>query len=116
MPVRQTSGVSSGPTGESATERGWTPLKTKKAWAPAHIDNAGATALNARRLQPWPFRHDRMQLSTASETAAGPGPNSMAETMKNVSSTAMLASIVAILMVNEAVTIASTAKRNHSSG
>ena len=55
-------------------------------------------------------------LSSASATVAGAGPNSSAEVMTKVSDALIVASIEAILIVNEPVTSARNANAIHSSG
>ena len=107
----------SGPIGASIRWRAARRRRSGRRRAPAtHSDSAGATVLKATRVP-------RMALAPRQEEAVGgerhrrgPGPNSSADAMKNVSATEMLASTDAMLSVNEPVRIASAANRNHASG
>src|SRR5213083_770734 len=116
MLVRQNSGTMSAPADAWPSESGGTCAIRKKTRAAIHNDSAGATALNASRVHPWPRRQDITMLSTASATVAGAGPNSKADVMTNVSDALIVASIEATRIVNDPVASARNANAAHSSG
>src|SRR5688572_11677858 len=116
MSVRQNNGTMSAPADAWPSESGGTRAIRKKTCAAAHSDSDGATALNASRVHPCPRRHDITTLSSASATVAGAGPNSSADVMTKVSDALIVASIEAILIVNDPVTSARKANAAHSIG
>src|ERR1700682_388179 len=116
MTASASDGRISGPIGVWLSARGATRASRKNVCEPAQIDNAGANVLNARRRGGSCRLHDRRNVLAAMVTAAGPGPKSSAEVMKNVSATDMLAEIEDMLILNDPVRIASAASSSQAVG
>src|SRR5437016_1400355 len=72
--------------------------------------------LNAIRCHLCPRRHETTKLSSATVIVAGAGPNNMADVIKNVSVTEIVADTDAIFMVNVPASRAIAAKRSHAKG
>src|SRR5580693_7424269 len=98
MTASVSDGRISGPISAWLVARGATPASRKKARDPAQIESAGAKVLNARRRRGSFRLHERRNVLAAIVTAAGPGPKSSAEVMKNVSATDMLAATADMLI------------------
>src|SRR5919106_4037520 len=107
MAASARSGMMNVATGAAPSATGPTPAIAKQTCAPAHSDRAGAAVLNATRTHGSRRRHEMRKLSTATAKVAGPGPNSTAVVMKNVSATEMLADTDAKFSLKEPATIAS---------
>ena len=94
-------------TGAGACASGGTLANRKNAWDASHIASAGAAVLKAMRSRLWPRLDDTMLVLIATAIVAGAGPKKIAEAMKNVSVTEMLADSDAIFIVKRPVSSAS---------
>src|SRR4051812_19900042 len=89
--VRTISGRISRISGAEACASGSIGTDRKNAGDASHIASAGAAVLNATRSRLCPRLNDTMLVLSATAIVAGSGPKNIAEAMKNVSVTEMLA-------------------------